>query len=249
EALRIARQIASGLAEAHEFGIVHRDIKPGNVIVGNDGVARIIGFGLARLRDAPGIEHETPLYLSPEQASGALVDARTDVWSLGAVLFEMLTGRQAVVHDVPPKLRKVRHDLPAEIERIVSRALETDLTKRYQTASEMLHDLSIALAGFDASARKPAGLRAAYTVPALVLLLLAAVISIWFYRRSEELHWAREGAIPEIARLTHEDRPVAAFLVVQKAQRYLPGDPQLAQLAEGLTHAVSIRSWPSGASV
>ena len=123
EALRIARQIASGLAKAHEHGIFHRDIKPGNVIVAKDGIARIIDFGLAKSSDVTatveGTARGTPLYMSPEQASGKAVDFRTDLWSLGAVLYEMLAGKppfrgdtqlqvmHAVMHDEPPRLREI----------------------------------------------------------------------------------------------------------------------------------------------
>jgi len=264
EALQIARQIASGLARAHERGIFHRDIKPSNVVVAKDGVARIIDFGLAKSSDATatldGTTKGTPLYMSPEQASGKVVDYRTDLWSLGVVLFEMLAGRppfsgdthlqvmHAIVHDAPLRLLDMRPDLPPEIDRIVSRALEKDRAKRYRSAADMARDLSNALTALDAPTR-PASLRAAYAIPALVLILLAAGVSVWFYERSEKRHWAREQAIPEIARLTGESKPVAAFLLMQKAQQYLPGDPQLAQIAEGLTHVASVRSSPSGASV
>ncbi|HXW16391.1 MAG TPA: serine/threonine-protein kinase, partial [Terriglobia bacterium] len=163
EALRIAQQIAAGLARAHERGIFHRDIKPSNVIVSGDGVARIIDFGLAKSSEATvtadGSTKGTPLYMSPEQASGKPLDCRTDLWSLGAVLYEMLAGRppfkgegnlpilHAIVHDAPPKLRELRPDLPPGVERIVSRAMEKDLARRYQTAAEMMADLSSALDG------------------------------------------------------------------------------------------------------
>jgi serine/threonine protein kinase len=97
EVLQIARQIASGLSKAHERGIFHRDIKPSNVIVAKDGVDRIIDFALAKSMEATvtldGSSKKTPLYMSPEQASGQAVDFRTDLWSLGAVLYEMLPGR------------------------------------------------------------------------------------------------------------------------------------------------------------
>ena len=92
-------------------------------------------------------------------------------------------------------------------------------------------------------------MRAVYAIPAAVLILLAAGLSVWFYQRSEKRHWAREQAIPEIGRLTDQNKPLAAFRLLQEAQKYLPGDPQLAQIAEGLTHAVSVRSTPAGASV
>src|ERR1017187_936140 len=265
EALEIARQIASGLAKAHERGIFHRDIKPSNIIVAKDGVARIIDFGLAKSSQATatldGTTKGTPLYMSPEQASGKAVDFRTDLWSLGVVLYEMLAGSppfsgeghlqimRAIVNDAAPRLRELRPDLPPEIERVVSRALEKDPAKRYQSGAEMARDLSTALTALDAPVRKHTSLRAAYVIPALILILMAAGVSAWLYQRSEKRHWAREQALPEIVRLKSENKPVAAFLLMQKAGRYLPGDPQLAQLADGLTHVASVRSSPPGASV
>ncbi len=161
DALQIARQIASGLAKAHEHGIFHRDIKPSNIIVAKDGTARIIDFGLAKSIDATvttdGSTKGTPLYMSPEQASGKGTDFRTDLWSLGVVLYEMLDGTppfcgdsqlsvmRAIVQDKPAKLRDTHPGLPAEVEAIVSRALEKDPAKRYQSASDMAGDLSAVL--------------------------------------------------------------------------------------------------------
>jgi len=192
EALHIARQIASGLAKAHERGILHRDIKPGNVIVAKDGVARIIDFGLAKTTDAAasldGSTKGTPLYMSPEQSSGKALDCRTDLWSLGAVLYEMLGGRppftgaghlqimHAIVHDSPPRLRELRPDLIPEIDRIVSRALEKEPAKRYQSAAEMVRDLSTALTATDASAQAPISSRAANTIRAKVIVPTAAIV-------------------------------------------------------------------------
>jgi len=264
EALHIARQIASGLATAHAHGICHRDIKPSNIIVAKDGVARIIDFGLARSSEVTatldGLVRGTPLYMSPEQASGKTVDFRSDLWSLGAVLYEMLAAKpafrgdtqlqvmHAVVHDDPQKLREIRPDLPAGIEAIVSRALQKDPARRYQSAEEMASDLTAAIKALESPPGR-VGLRAAYAIPALALVLLAAAVAVWFYQRSEKRHWAREQAIPEIGRLTNRNKPLAAFRLLREAQRYLPGDPQLAQIAEGLAHEVSVRSTPAGASV
>jgi eukaryotic-like serine/threonine-protein kinase len=264
EGLRIARQVASGLAKAHEHGIFHRDIKPSNVIVAKDGVARIIDFGLARSSDVTatvdGTARGTPLYMSPEQASGMIVDFRTDLWSLGAVLYEMLAGKPAfrgdtqlqvmhsVVHDEPPILHEIQPELPTAIGAIVSHALQKDPARRYQSAADMVNDLSAALTAVEAPPGR-AGLRAVYAIPAGALILLAAVASVWFYQRSEKRHWAREQAIPEISRLTNQGKQLAAFRILQEAQKDLPGDPQLTQIAEGLTHTVSVRSKPAGASV
>lgn len=264
DALQIGRQIASGLAKAHHHGIFHRDIKPANIIVATDGIARIIDFGLAKSSDVTatldGSARGTPLYMSPEQASGKAIDARTDLWSLGAVLHEMVAGEppfrantqlqvmHAIVHDQPPRLGQVRPDVPSGIEAIVSRALQKDPARRYQSATEMVDDVSAALAALEAPPQR-VRLRAVYAVPAAILLLLVAGASVWFYQRSEKRHWAREQAIPEIGRLMSQNRPVAAFRLMRDVQNYLPGDPQAAQIAEALSHLVSVRSSPPGATV
>jgi eukaryotic-like serine/threonine-protein kinase len=264
EALQIARQIASGLARAHENGIFHRDIKPSNIIVDKDGIARIIDFGLAKTSDATitaeGSAKGTPLYMSPEQASGKAVDRRTDLWSLGAVLYEMLAGKppfpggaqlqvmHAIVNDAPPKLRDVRPELPAGIDAIVSRALEKDPAKRYQSAADIVRDVSSVLTALEAPYRPHSRARRAYSIGAACLVLAAAGVSARLYWRSEQRHWAREQAIPQISRVA-EKQPVSAFLLLQKAERILPGDAQLARLETSLTLSGSVETAPPGAAV
>ncbi len=176
------------------------------------------------------------------------------------MLYEMLAGRSAfrgktqlqvmhaVVNDEASRLRESRPDLPAEIEAIVSRALQKDPAKRYQSAAEMVNDLSAALMVLDAPAA-PLALRAVYAIPAALLILLGAGLSVWFYQRSEKRHWAREQAIPEIGRLASQNKSLAAFRLMREAQQHLPGDPQLARIEEGLAHLVAVRSTPAGASV
>jgi TolB-like protein/Flp pilus assembly protein TadD len=152
----LALQIASALAVAHERGIVHRDIKPGNVIVTDSGLAKVVDFGASKLAD-DGLMVErrigTVAYMSPEQTRGDSVDARTDVWSLGVVLYEMLTGTRpfrgvddralihAIRHEVPRSPREGRPELDARFERLVLCCLEKDPQDRYPNAGALHADL------------------------------------------------------------------------------------------------------------
>jgi serine/threonine protein kinase len=165
--LKIGVQVTEALSAAHQAGIIHRDIKPENIMIRQDGYAKVLDFGLAKLSEpgavatgsedatraqvntTPGMVMGTVSYMSPEQARGLPTDARTDIWSLGIVLYEMLTGKlpfsgETVNHTIVSILEKEPlqlENVPGELQRIVRKSLTKDLEMRYQSARDMLIDL------------------------------------------------------------------------------------------------------------
>jgi eukaryotic-like serine/threonine-protein kinase len=171
ESLDIAIQIAAALVAAHAHGIVHRDIKPENVMLRPDGLVKVLDFGLAKLTgatDSAAVEVTqtafrtdagsvvgTVAYMSPEQARGQQVDARTDIWSLGCVLYEMVAGRSpfagtssndaiaAILDREPAPLARLEPEAPAELQRVVTKTLRKERAQRYQTVQDLLLDLQV----------------------------------------------------------------------------------------------------------
>lgn len=194
EALRVGRGILAGLVALHSVGIVHRDVKPGNVLLASGGAVKLADFGLARRWDGTesrATEHEglvgTVEYLSPEQAMGREIDARSDLYSFGILLYEMLTGELPIQGDSAigtvvahlrqraPELRTKRADLPAWVSELVARLLEKEPARRYATASDVLADL----AGERAHARPWWRRRRALAVAAVAASTAVTVAAAW----------------------------------------------------------------------
>ncbi|WP_447977746.1 serine/threonine-protein kinase [Candidatus Nitrospira bockiana] len=156
-AVELAATVADALDYAHEHGVVHRDIKPSNIMVTKDHKVKVMDFGVARMMSASKSQTTailgTPSYMSPEQVAGEQVDGRSDVFSLGVVLFELLTSEKPfeaenlssllfkIAHEPPPRLRAKRPDLPTALEAIIDRALEKELERRYRYARDLAHAL------------------------------------------------------------------------------------------------------------
>ena len=163
-------QIADGLAAAHALGIVHRDVKPQNVLIGADGMAKVTDFGIARAEalatmTATGMVMGTPHYMSPEQSRGERADARSDVYSLGCMVYQMLAGElpfkgdtplaviRQQIDEEPQRLRGLRRDLPRRLESVVERSMAKDPRRRYQSTAEMAQALRAAVPGVAAPAK------------------------------------------------------------------------------------------------
>ena len=196
QALDIAQQVAKGLEAAHKRGIVHRDIKPENIMVGDDGHVTIMDFGLAQLTEASRLTRAdetvgTVAYMSPEQTDGSGTDHRTDIWSLGVVIYEMITGQQpfkgdydkavmySILNEEPEPVTAVRTGVPTELERVAAKCMAKAVNDRYGSAAEAERDLRILSEQPAGPSRAPAAEKTAGDRPALkryVMALVAAAL-------------------------------------------------------------------------
>lgn len=231
EALKCGVQIADALARAHSAGIVHRDLKPGNIMVNEHGLVKVLDFGLAKLTEAVAVEEDdttrterpkteegkivgTVAYMSPEQAEGKKVDARSDIFSFGSVLYEMVTGEKAfhadtrastlaaILKDTPRPASKLVDGLPREVERLISRCLRKELSQRSQHMDDVriaLQDLKeesdSGVLGAPAVSR-PNPLRRLYWVLGAATAVVLAMLGAWSVRSKKEVPETQLTAVP-----------------------------------------------------
>jgi serine/threonine protein kinase/tetratricopeptide (TPR) repeat protein len=251
DAIDMSRQIAQGLHAAHSAGIVHRDLKPGNVMLLPDGTVRILDFGLAKVRDQSVTEtggaFGTVSFMSPEQILAGKVDGRADLWALGVVLYEMLTGRKpfggeeevaiahAIIHDEPQLPSTHRRGLPAALESLVLRLLRKDPAKRPADAAELLGELArirtfgdgpidVMRTRWRRSSRRIADMIRPVSGGLLLTISAVAVITA--------VYLVSKAALPA-------NRGVAAAAEVQRSIAVLPfknvgGDPSNAPFSDGI---------------
>lgn len=271
--LDAAVTLAEALASAHTNDIVHRDIKPGNIMLAEDGELKLLDFGLAKIskekrggagkseqwQTRQGLFMGTPAYAAPEQVEGGEADPRSDMFSLGAVFYWMLTGRgpfeaesvprtvAALFHEHPPPLSTVRNDIPPEVERIVQRCLAKDPGDRYEDGAELLAELEEISTATRETPRRP------WKSPGFAVLVVLLVVALGFganrLRRVQSIEHAHTELLPQIDELLSEHDYAAAFILAGRIATMLPGNERAAAAIQRTSVPLEANISPLGASV
>jgi eukaryotic-like serine/threonine-protein kinase len=287
--IELAAAIADGLAVAHRQHVTHRDLKPDNVMIDLDLRPKILDFGLAKL----GVPTATPdeatmmrgatttqygsltgtiAYMSPEQAQGRLVDPRSDVFSFGIILYEMITGQRpftgdnpmailsSILRDTPASVATLSPSTPLALDRIVRRCLEKSPEDRYRDASALRDDLrtlqATILSNPALAVAPPGTSKRRWIAAAAAVVIGAGAISAWAYRRGAGERWVRNEGLPQLAAVVDRIQGLEegreswdAFVLSRKIEAQTANDPLLERLRPKFTREISITSDPPGATV
>ena len=272
---RLICEVAEALDYAHGQGVIHRDVKPSNLILSRDGRLILLDFGIARVRDEramtlTGSFLGTPRYMSPEQIAGrGKPDHRCDVYSLGVTLYELLTleplfdgdTQQQVIGQIlgrgARRPRQVNRHIPLDLDTICCKAIDKDPNSRYQTAGELAEDLRRYLGGRVIRAKrcgptdrlvKLVG-RHKTVVALICLLAIASATAATIGWRHYTTRWAQQHGVAEIDALMEQDKYLAAFRLAERLRRYIPDDPLLAERWPRLSRRCSVTTLPRRAKI
>jgi dienelactone hydrolase len=268
--ISIITQIAEGLAEAHKKDIIHRDIKLQNILIDEKGQTRILDFGLAKLKGVSSLTREsstlgTTQYMSPEQVLGKEVDQRSDIWSLGVILYEMLCGQppfkgdydQAVLYSIlneqPQTLTSYHQNIPTHLMTLIDKTLEKNPNNRYQNLGDLLIDLKRLTTRQQEGEHKFIKIlkKPLIGIPVLLILAFVILIGIMHYQYRTRAQWAREILLPQINQLARNgiDSYGESYQLAVEAEKYIPQDSDLVKIFTKISVIPSILTEPPGAAI